>query len=91
MVTLVLIILFLTSFFAFGNFNNKELYAVVNDIEKTKSILNIEVKGKELKKKKLVPQTKQILENHSMKPEKFKKKLGYIVKTDRVNELFEKK
>lgn len=88
MITLTLIIIFFTSFFTVGYMNDKKFSAIIDDIEKTKAILNIEVKGEELRKVRLREQTNIILQNRSTKIQSVKKKLDSIVEKERVIELF---
>ena len=87
MIISIVIILTLASFFTFDFFDNKKFKEVADDIEKTKAILNLEVKGVELKKKKLQEQTEQILKNHDVTQKKMKKSLERIVDRERIEKI----
>lgn len=91
MIISIVIILTLASFVTFDFFDNKKFKEVVDDIEKTKAVLNLEVKGEELKKKKLQEQTEQILKNHDVTQKEMKKSLERIVDRERIEKIiFEK-
>ncbi|MDR2402274.1 MAG: hypothetical protein LBD32_02320 [Cytophagales bacterium] len=90
MILSILTILFLISFFAFDAFNNKKFKEVIDNIEKTKAILNIETQGDELKKIKLLEQTEQILKAHKVTEKQMKKNLECMVDNERVEEIFKR-
>ena len=89
MITIITIILFSASWFAFGFYNEKKMKDVIADLDRTKAILNIEYKGEELKKRKLEEQADEVVKVHKMSKKMVKRSLKKIVEDGRVDEILQ--
>lgn len=87
--TIIAIFLLWASWFSFGFYDRKRTKDIISDLEKTKAILNIDYKGEELKKVKLVEQTEEILKVYNTKQGNVKRSLKSMLENGRIEEIFE--